>query len=98
MGSGWQTSLQVTVGITNHDHRDGTEVVQLYISDLESRVPRPPKELKAFQSLQLASSESRTVRFELTGKDFAFFDGDLGQWVLEGGEFSILVGHSSADI
>lgn len=97
-GSGWQTTLQVTVTITNSGDRKGIEVIQLYVSDEESRVSRPPKELKAFQSVQLAPGESRSVPFGLTGKDFAFFDGELGTWVLEAGEFSILVGRSSADI
>lgn len=88
----------VTVPVTNTGNRVGKEVVQLYVADLESSQPRPVKELKGFRKVALAPGETRDVSFEVSNADLSFFDAATHSWVSEPGEFSLLIGSSSADI
>jgi beta-glucosidase len=91
-------TLQARVDITNSGKRKGKEVVQLYVHDVESRVPRPVKELKGFEKVELAPGETKQVSFRLSERDLAFYDVGAKRWVTEPGEFDILVGSSSRDI
>ena len=84
-----------SITVTNVGTRAGSEVVQLYVSDLQATVPRPPKELKAFEKVTLDPDETKTVRFTLARRAFAFWD---GEWVVEPGVFELMCGSSSADI
>jgi beta-glucosidase len=90
--------VTVWVSVTNTGARRGSEVVQLYVGDEASSVPRPVKELKAFEKVALEPGESKRLRFDLTGRDFAFFDVAGHRWVAEPGAFSLMVGTSAADI
>jgi beta-glucosidase len=76
----------------------GKEIVQLYVHDVQARLPRPPKELKAFAKVQLEPGETKRVSFTLTERALSYYDPDHQQWVAEAGEFDILIGSSSADI
>ncbi len=88
----------VSVDIKNTGETQGKEVVQLYVSDIESRVPRPPKELKGFRKVDLLPGEKKTVDFILEEEALSFYDPEIKQWVAEPGEFEIQVGSSSRDI
>lgn len=90
--------VTVRVDLTNSGIRTGAETVQVYINDVESSLPRPPKELKAFRKVTLAPGEQRTVEIPLTADAFAFYDPARKGWWAEAGEFRILVGSSSRDI
>ena len=90
--------VTVTVPVTNVGAREGSEVVQLYIADIKSSVPRPVKELKGFRKVRLAPSETAEVSFEITPEALSYFDADSHSWVCEPGAFEALVGSSSADI
>ncbi len=93
-----EDSLKVGVKIKNIGNYNGAEVVQLYVADKESSLPRPVKELKDFEKVALKEGEEITVEFEL-GKDaFAFYNPETHAWEVEPGEFEILIGSSSADI
>jgi beta-glucosidase len=83
------------VTVKNTGSRAGKEIVQLYVSERKSRVPRPPKELRHFAKVSLGAGESKTVSFELTLRDFAYYDVRLHDWAVDSGEFGILVGGSS---
>jgi beta-glucosidase len=76
----------------------GKEVVQLYITDLKSSLPRPPKELKGFRKIELQPGETREVAFELDDRAFSFYDPVLKKWRWEPGEFEVELGSSSRDI
>lgn len=91
-------SIKVTVPVTNTGSRRGAEVVQLYISDLKSSLPRPVKELKDFNKVALEPGETVEVEFEITPDKLAYFDDRRHEWVAEPGEFRALIGSSSADI
>jgi beta-glucosidase len=90
--------IDVSVTVTNTGARAGKEVVQLYVSDKESSLPRPPKELKGFKKVQLNPGESKMVDFVLDQRALSFYDPAQRQWVAEPGEFEVLVGSSSRDI
>lgn len=75
----------------------GAEVVQLYIRDKISSVVRPVKELKGFEKIKLEPGESKQVSFEIGYKELKMLDKDL-DWVVEPGEFEIMIGSSSEDI
>lgn len=89
---------EVLVEVANVGDRAGDEVVQLYLADRESRLPRPPRELKGFRRLTLRPGETRSVRFELGARDLSYWDPDADQWILEPGIFEAMVGSSSRDI
>lgn len=91
-------SLAIKVDITNSGTRPGSEVVQLYIQDIESNIERPLKELKRFKKLELKQGEKITVKFHLTPDDFSYYDEEKGFWNVENGEFNIFIGSSSRDI
>ena len=65
--------LHVTADVTNTGDRAGAEVVQLYIGDEESSLPRPVKELKGFEKVQLAPGETRTVTFEIAPEALRYY-------------------------
>jgi beta-glucosidase len=91
-------AVSVYVTVANIGTRAGSEVVQLYVGDEASSVPRPAKELKAFAKLYLAPGETRRLRLELKERDFAFYSVEAKHWLVEPGAFSLLVGTSATDI
>jgi beta-glucosidase len=93
---GLKDSTQVLVNVTNTGKRAGTETVQLYIRDCVSSVTRPVKELKGFQKVSLQPGETKTVSLEITPNSLAFYDVKM-KYVVEPGEFEIMVGDSSRD-
>jgi beta-glucosidase len=91
-------SARLRVRLRNAGTRAGKEVVQVYVADLESSVPRPPRELKGFTAVHLAPGESTDVLIGLEDRDLAYWDEEAGGWRIEPGRFEILVGASSRDI
>ena len=89
-------STQVLVDVTNAGKRAGTEVVQLYIRDLVSSVTRPVKELKGFRKVRLEPGESAMVTLDITPASLSFYDINM-KYVVEPGDFEIMVGTSSRD-
>ena len=89
-------STRVLVDVTNSGKRAGTEVVQMYIRDRVSSVTRPVKELKGFQKILLRPGETRTVALDITPESLAFYDIHM-KYIVEPGEFEIMVGNSSRD-
>lgn len=85
----------VEVDVANAGKLAGDEVVQLYIRDDVSSVPRPVLELRGFQRVTLKPGETRTLTFELTPDALAFWNIDM-QWVVEPGTFTVSTGPSSA--
>ena len=90
--------LTVSVDVTNTGKVAGKEVVQVYVLDHESRLVRPPKELKGFAKIELQPGETQTVTVTLDFRAFAYYHPAYKQWITEDGEFDILIGASSADI
>jgi beta-glucosidase len=97
-GAGPGIAIDVRFVVRNAGHRAGAEIAQIYVHDVEARVARPPRELKAFARLDLAPGESREVARELGWRDLAFFDESAGTWTVEPGEFEVQVGSSSREL
>ncbi|PWJ42686.1 beta-glucosidase BglX [Sediminitomix flava] len=88
--------VKVTASVKNTGEYEGEEVVQLYIRDKVASVVRPVKELKGFEKITLKSGESKVVEFVLTAKELGFYN-NQGEFVVEAGEFDVMVGTSSAE-
>lgn len=90
--------LTISVTVSNCGSRAGAEVVQLYVHDVASRIPRPFKELKGFRKIFLLPGEAQTVSFRLDKDAFSFWDPERRRWTIEPGQFEILLGTSSRHI
>jgi len=98
--SGKDESLKciVSFDITNTGKTEGKEIAQVYVRDPESALPRPLKELKGFIKATLKPGETKRVEVSLDQRAFQYYNPDKKQWVLEPGEFEILVGSASDNI
>jgi beta-glucosidase len=72
--------------------------VQCYVHDLECSVMRPTKELKAFQKIEIEAGKTKNVSLTIDVEDLAFFDESSNSWLVEPGEFKLLIGTSSRNI
>jgi len=88
----------VAATVTNTGGRAGSEVVQLYLDDVEASVQRPNKELKGFAKVFLEPGESRRVEMPLRWRDLSFWDVQSNNWKAEPGAFEVMLGASVADI
>jgi beta-glucosidase len=70
--------------------------VQLYIRDLVSSVTRPVKELKGFKKVRLEPGKKTAVALDITPASLSFYDVNM-KYVVEPGDFEIMVGNSSRD-
>lgn len=86
--------LTATVTVTNTGRREGDEIVQFYIRDLQASVARPVKELKHFERISLKPGEKRDVSFTITPDDLKFYNRNL-EYVAEPGEFQVMAGPDS---
>ncbi len=91
-------TITVSFKVKNTGDVDGAEVAQLYVSDIESTIYRPVKELKGFKKVFLKAGEEKEVEITLDKRAFAYYNVNIGDWHVESGEFKILVGASSRDI
>ena len=91
-------TIRVSCRIGNTGKAAGAEIVQVYMHDVESRVMRPAKELKGFDKVFLKTGRKKRVEILIPVKDLAYFDDFRRAWVVEPGDFELLVGASSRDI
>jgi beta-glucosidase len=89
--------ITVRTTLTNTGSRDGSEVVQLYASQVKPSVMRPVKELKAFRKVFLKAGENRTVELTLPARSLGFYDETTKDWKLEAGNYLLTTAASSAD-
>jgi beta-glucosidase len=95
--AGADGKVTVRVDVKNSGALKGDEVVQLYLHDEMASVARPLKELKGFARVTLAPSETKTVEFTLTKAQLAMWNRQM-KFVVEPGDFKVMVGSSSRDI
>jgi beta-glucosidase len=91
-------TIELNVDVQNVGQRTGQEVVQVYVCDVEARLVRPYKELKAFAKVTLQPGATQTVTFTLDETALAYYDPAKSGWVAESGEFELLIGNSSQNI
>ncbi|MEP1122505.1 MAG: glycoside hydrolase family 3 C-terminal domain-containing protein [Ilumatobacter sp.] len=90
--------LTVRVTVTNTGDRCGSDVVQVYVHDVESTVYRPDRELAGFAKVHLGPGASADVEITLDDRSFAYYDVDEARWRTEAGAFDVVVAHSSVDV
>ncbi len=91
--------IAATFTVANTGERDGAEVVQLYVgSNADSAVFKAEKELKAFSKVYLKAGESMSVTLSFAESDLAYYNVKERRWVVENGEYAVLIGASSRDI
>ena len=88
----------VEFDITNTGRMNAWETAQVYVSDVESSVPRPVKELKGYEKVFIKRGETVSVSVALDSEDFAYYDVISKSFVVEAGVFTIQVGPSSAEL
>jgi beta-glucosidase len=91
-------TVMVRVNITNTGHREGAEVVELYVHDPHPTINKPVQELKGFQKVDVMPGQTRSVRLTLTPHDLAYCDVPGKQWKADAGIYDIQIGASSRDI
>lgn len=91
-------SCNVSLKVKNVGDCSGAEIVQLYISDIESSATKPLKELKKFKKVFLKQGEEKKISFTLSSDDFAYYNTSYHKWIAEDGAYAILIGSSSQDI
>jgi len=94
MGS--DETITISVDISNSGRRDGEEVVQLYIRDLESKEIRPLKDLRGFERVSVKAGQTIVVTMTLGPDELAYYDRAAGDYVVESGKYEVMVGPSSA--
>jgi beta-glucosidase len=87
-------TITVRCTVSNTGSREGEEIVQLYVRDMEASETRPVRELKGFQKIMLNPGESKEVSFTLSVKDLSFYKDDMS-FVAEPGEFTVFIGPDS---
>ena len=95
---GMDDTITFKVSIKNVGKCEGKEVVQLYIKDKKSSLPRPVKELKGFAKVNLLPGESKEISFTIDKTALSFYDDSKQEWVAENGDFEALIGASAGDI
>jgi beta-glucosidase len=88
----------VSFDVTNAGARAGAEVAQVYVGEPQAKLPRPPKELKGFTKVTLRPGETKRVSVVLDRRALSYYDPSANRWVLDGGDFDVLVGRSSEQI
>ena len=90
--------ITFTIPVTNTGSVAGAETIQLYVSELQPKVERPVKELKAFRKVVLQPGETKQVSLTIDRSALSFYNDQTGQLTAEPGEFKALIGTSSKDI
>jgi beta-glucosidase len=84
--------------VTNTGKVSGAEVVQVYISKPKSDIQRALKELKGFKKVELIPMETRKIEISIKIRDFAYYNEEGKNWIVEPGIYQVLIGTSSRDI
>lgn len=88
----------VKFSITNIGNYDAAEVSQIYVRDVKASVPRPAKELKGYEKVFLKKGETKEFTVVLDKESFSYYDVDNKSFIMESGEFEIMIGSSSMNL
>ena len=89
--------IKVSVDVKNTGKVAGKESVLLFSSDLIASMVPDGRRLRAFDKVELQPGETKTVTFSLKADDLAFVGYD-GKWILEEGDFKLMIANQTADI
>ncbi|KAI9150117.1 hypothetical protein HJFPF1_09872 [Paramyrothecium foliicola] len=90
--------IQVEVDVTNTGSRDGKDIVQFYVTQVDPKLARPPRELKGWDKISVKAGETVTARTTLDKFSVSYWDDSVRQWVVEGdGKFWVAAAKHSRD-
>ncbi|KZT52896.1 glycoside hydrolase family 3 protein [Calocera cornea HHB12733] len=92
------SELTVQLQVKNTGVVSGQEVVQVYVADVAPALPKAPKELKGFATVELLPGETKTVTVQLGRDAFRHWEERQNCWVADKGRYRVLAGASSSDI
>ncbi|KAF7171510.1 hypothetical protein CNMCM5623_003838 [Aspergillus felis] len=90
-----QNTFEVSVKVQNTGTRDGSEVIQVYVSDLKSSVQRPARELKGYSKVHIPVGGTVEVPITLDKYALSFYSQEHAQWLAEKGTFEIIIATSA---
>lgn len=90
--------IEMSLKVKNTGSMAGTETVQIYISDIDQKVFKPVKELKAFRKVKVSPGADTEVKIEISVSDLSYFDEKLMKWVVSPGSYKLIAGSSSKDL
>ncbi|WBL23127.1 glycoside hydrolase family 3 C-terminal domain-containing protein [Zunongwangia sp. HRR-M8] len=91
-------TISIRLNVENTGELAGKEVVQVYVSKIESAVERADKELKAFKKVEVSAGKKASVNIQLPVKELAYYDVSSKDWVVEPGIYNLKLGNSSRNI
>ncbi|MFI0430471.1 beta-glucosidase [Mariniflexile sp. HMF6888] len=91
-------SILISGSVSNTGNVDGSEVVQVYVGKLNSKVNRAEKELKGFQKIAVKKGENIDVQISINVNSLSFYDESISNWNLEKGDYLIYIGNASNNI
>jgi beta-glucosidase len=91
-------TISISGIVKNKGNNDGSEVIQVYIGKIDSKVERAEKELKGFQKVMVKKGENTTFQITIDVKNLSFYDESINDWNLEKGEYWIFIGNASNNI
>ena len=90
------STIEVSVDVSNTGNRAGSEVVQVYIAAVDPSIRRPEKELKGFKKLVVERDVKESASITVERKYAAsFWDEERDAWIMEKGKYRVLIGNSS---
>ena len=89
---------EVSWDLTNTGSRDGADVAEVYVGEADSRVPRPPMELKGLARVDLPAGSTQRVSVSLNSRAFSYYDVSAHEWRIDPGDFTVFVGSSAEQI
>ena len=93
-----EDKIEISLKVKNTGKIAGKEIVQVYITDVDQKVFKPAKELKAFRKVLIGEGKTVDVIMEISVSDLAYFDEKLMKWVVSPGSYKLIAGSSSRDI
>ncbi|MCO5241305.1 MAG: glycoside hydrolase family 3 C-terminal domain-containing protein [Chitinophagaceae bacterium] len=90
-------TIELTVQVKNTGSVAGKEVVQVYINDKISSITTPVKVLKGFKKIEIHPSKTTTLSFSIPCNELGLWNKDMN-YIVEPGEFDIMIGASAEDI
>ncbi|MEG0855677.1 MAG: glycoside hydrolase family 3 C-terminal domain-containing protein [Terrisporobacter sp.] len=91
-------TVNVKITISNRGKRQGKEIIQVYVSCLNSLLYRANKELKYFKKVDLEQGQSKTIKFNLNRDAFKYYNVETHNWQVEGGYYKVQIASSCEDI
>lgn len=92
-----ESSIDVTVNVTNTGEHAGEETVQFYIRDISGEIVRPLKELKGYEKVRLWPGETKQVTFTITEDQLRYYHSDL-TFKSDKGKFHAMIGPNSNEL